>query len=111
MSTKAWSEEEETKLKNLYLNQTQDIEEIAQEFPHKGYRSIISKLVQLKIYQKPEEAQPDKTKTVKLMLRDLEIMLDIEIEGTNLNKKENLKNLVESVTKLYNLAYPTSSVA
>ena len=45
------------------------------------------------------------------MLRDLEIMLDIEIEGTNLNKKENLKNLVESVTKLYNLAYPTSSVA
>ena len=51
MSTKAWSEEEETKLKNLYLNQTQDIEEIAQEFPHKGYRSIISKLVQLKIYQ------------------------------------------------------------
>lgn len=110
MSTKAWSEEEETKLKNLYLNQTQDIEEIAQEFPHKGYRSIISKLVQLKIYQKPEESQPDKTKTVKLMLRDLEVMLNIEIEGTNLNKKENLKNLVESVANLYNLAYPTSSL-
>lgn len=107
MSTKAWSEEEETKLKNLYLNQTQDIEEIAEEFPHKGYRSIISKLVQLKIYQKPKEALPDKTKTVKLMLRDLEIMLNIEIEGTNLNKKENLKNLVESVTNLFNLAYPT----
>jgi len=31
-------------------------------------------------------------------------MLDIEIEGTNLNKKENLKNLVESVTRLYTLA-------
>ena len=37
------------------------------------------------------------------MLIELENMLDIQIEGTNLNKKENLKSLVASVTALYNL--------
>jgi hypothetical protein len=31
------------------------------------------------------------------MLRDLEEMLHIQIEGTNLNKKENLTKLVEAL--------------
>jgi len=33
------------------------------------------------------------------MLRDLETMLDIEIEGTNLNKKSNLTNLVVALER------------
>ena len=31
------------------------------------------------------------------MLRELEDVLEIEIEGVNLNKKENLKNLLDAV--------------
>ena len=41
-------------------------------------------------------------KTVKIMLRELENILEIEIEGVNLNKKENLKNLLESVLRKVN---------
>lgn len=104
MSNKAWTPEDEKTLIALYNEETQDIEKIAEHFPHKTYRSIISKLVQLKIYRKEEEHEPDKTKTVKLMLKELETMLDIRIEGNNLNKKENLKNIVDSVAELYRLA-------
>lgn len=106
MSNKAWTPEDEKTLIGLYKEKTQDIAELAEYFPRKTYRSIISKLVQLKIYRKEDEHEPDKTKTVKLMLRDLEDMLDIEIEGNNLNKKENLKNIVDSVTRLYKIANP-----
>jgi hypothetical protein len=35
--------------------------------------------------------------TVKTMLRDIESLLDIQIEGTNLNKKSNLVNLVTAL--------------
>ena len=34
---------------------------------------------------------------VKTMLRDIESLLDIQIEGTNLNKKSNLVNLVTAL--------------
>jgi hypothetical protein len=102
MSSKTWTTQEEQELKRLYLNETQDIEELGEAFSHKGYRSIISKLVQLKIYKKPEAEAPDKSKTVKLLLRDLERMLDIELDSYNLNKKENLKKLVDAIEILYN---------
>lgn len=103
MSTKAWLEEEEKRLIYLYTQVTDDIQEIGEEFPAKSYRSIISKLVQLKLYKKPEKEQSaEKTKTVKIMLRDLEKMLGVKIETSNLNKKDNLKVLVDAVEKLYN---------
>ena len=35
--------------------------------------------------------------TVKTMLRDIESLLTIQIEGTNLNKKSNLINLVTAL--------------
>ena len=35
--------------------------------------------------------------TVKTMLRDIESLLHIQIEGTNLNKKSNLVNLVTAL--------------
>ena len=100
MSNRAWSQEEERELIRRYENITKDVHELEDYFG-KPYRSVISKLVQLKIYEKPQEEPIDKGKTVKIMLRDLETMLEIEIEGTNLNKKNNLCNLVTAVTTLY----------
>ena len=53
-----------------------DVYKLASHFS-KGYRSVISKLVQLKIYEKPEMNEEDKSQTVKVMLRDLEEILRI----------------------------------
>ena len=36
------------------------------------------------------------------MLRELEDILDIQIQGTNLNKKENLSALLESIKRKVN---------
>lgn len=98
MSIKAWSDIDEQKLIDTYINKTTDVHEIAELF-EKGHRSVISKLVQLKIYKKPDNSDEQKSRTVKMMLRDLEQMLAIRIEGTNLNKKSNLLILVEAVEK------------
>jgi hypothetical protein len=78
-----------------------DVYKLASHFS-KGYRSVISKLVQLKIYEKPEINDGDKSQTVKIMLRDLEEILDIRVDGTNLNKKENLAKLLEAIKKRVN---------
>ena len=97
MSVKAWNNEDEAELIRLYTEEEQkDVHELAAVF-NKGYRSVISKLVQLKIYEKPETEEQDRTQTVKVMLRELETILDIEIEGSNLNKKENLTKLVAAI--------------
>lgn len=97
MSVKAWSDEEEQKLIKMYTDDgLKDVHEIGESFG-KGYRSVISKLVQLKIYEKPQVDEAEKGQTVKVMLRELEQMLGIQIEGTNLNKKENLSQLLNSI--------------
>ena len=97
MSIKAWNDDQETELIKLYTEDgVKDVYELASHFS-KGYRSVISKLVQLKIYEKPEINEEDKSQTVKVMLRELEEILDIEVEGTNLNKKENLNLLLEAI--------------
>ena len=99
MSIKAWNDEQELELIKMYTeNNVKDVYELASHFS-KGYRSVISKLVQLKIYEKPEINEDDKSLTVKVMLRELEDMLEIEIEGTNLNKKENLSILLNAIKK------------
>jgi hypothetical protein len=97
MSIKTWSNDQEEELIRLYTEEgIKDVHELATHFS-KGYRSVISKLVQLKVYEKPQLDEDNKTQTVKTMLRDLEDMLDIEIDGTNLNKKENLVKLVDAL--------------
>ena len=97
MSVKAWSDEQENELISLYTkDDIKDVHELAKHF-EKGYRSVISKLVQLKIYEKPQIGEADKGQTVKVMLRDLEDLLEIQVEGTNLNKKENLYNLLTAI--------------
>lgn len=95
---KNWSIEEEDKLRDLYQNQgITDPFELAEEFENKNHRSVISKLVQMKIYQKPEK-EPLKThNTVKALIKRLEDTLDISIEGFNLTKKENLIMVVEAI--------------
>ena len=97
MSVKAWSDEEEQKLIKMYTDDAiKDVHEIGEHF-NKGYRSVISKLVQLIIYEKPQADEAEKGQTVKVMLRELEQLLEIQIEGTNLNKKENLSQLLNSI--------------
>jgi len=97
MSVKAWNDEQEIELIKLYTEEGQkDVHELANHFS-KGYRSVISKLVQLKIYEKPIIEDEDRSQTVKVMLRELEDMLGIEVDGVNLNKKENLFKLVNAI--------------
>jgi|TARA_Y100000992_G_scaffold280594_1_gene227747 predicted transcriptional regulator len=97
MSVKAWNDEQEIELIKLYNEEgLKDVHELANHFS-KGYRSVISKLVQLKIYEKPVIEDEDKSQTVKVMLRELEEILDIEVDGVNLNKKENLFKLVNAI--------------
>ena len=103
MSIKAWSDEQENELISLYTKDSiKDVHELAKHFG-KGYRSVISKLVQLKIYEKPEIDEADKGQTVKVMLRDLENLLEIQVEGTNLNKKENLFKLLTAIKDVLNV--------
>jgi predicted transcriptional regulator len=102
MSIKTWSSEQEQELVSLYTEQDiKDVYELAEHF-QKGYRSVISKLVQLKVYEKPQLEEEVKPQSVKAMLRELESMLTIDIDGTNLNKKENLTKLVDALRKKLN---------
>lgn len=97
MSIKAWNDKDEAELIRLYTKENiKDVYELSLRFG-KGYRSVISKLVQLKIYQKPEIREQDKAQTVKVMLRALEDILEIRLESPNLNKKENLSMVLEAV--------------
>ena len=65
MSIKAWNDEQELELIKMYTeNDMKDVYELASHFS-KGYRSVISKLVQLKIYEKPEINEEDKSLTVE----------------------------------------------
>lgn len=95
MNNRAWSPEEELELIRLYNEEKLDVVEIADYFEKKP-RSIISKLVQLKIYRKPSDDREDK-RSVKSMVLELEKMLDIEIEGLNLTKKSNLERVVDGI--------------
>jgi transposase-like protein len=95
MNGKAWSPEDELELIKLYTEEELDVVDIAEHFGKKP-RSIISKLVQLKVYQKPEDDKPDK-RSVKSMVIDLEKILGIEIEGLNLTKKSNLEKVVDGI--------------
>ena len=103
MSVKAWNDEQEAELIKMYSEEgIKDVYALASHFA-KGYRSVISKLVQLKIYEKPEVNDEDKSQTVKVMLRELEDILNIRVDGTNLNKKENLSMLLNAIKERINL--------
>lgn len=97
MSIKAWNDRDEAELIRLYTKENiKDVYQLSSIFG-KGYRSVISKLVQLKIYEKPQISDQDKTRTVKVMLRELENTLEIRLESANLNKKENLTMVLDAI--------------
>jgi hypothetical protein len=98
MNNRVWSPEEELELTKLYTEDNKDVVEIADYFEKKP-RSIISKLVQLKIYRKPSEDKEDK-RSVKSMVMELESILNIELDGVNLSKKSNLEKVVYGVKNI-----------
>jgi hypothetical protein len=95
MNVRVWDKEEEEELVKLYCDDGMEVLDIAEYFG-KNNRSIISKLVQLKVYKKPEVDKSGK-RSVKSMIIDLEHMLDITLDGVNLSKKSNLEILVDAV--------------
>lgn len=94
---KIWSDEESEALTKLYIEQKKSVVELSQIFD-RGTRSIISKLVQLKIYNKPI-SESDENQSVKEMLQEIEKLLDIKIEGLSLTRKSNLKALLDSLKR------------
>lgn len=99
MKIKAWEEEDVAELIMLYTDQNQSIEYIAEYFG-KNTRSIISKLVKLKIYKKPDPVKEPK-RSVKQMVNELEDLLDIHLDTVNIYKKQNLEIIVNAIkTKL-----------
>jgi DNA-binding ferritin-like protein len=95
MNVRIWNQEQEAKLLDLYCNEEKSVDDIAEYF-EKNHRSVISKLVQLKVYRKPEAEKPIR-RTVKSMIKELEDILEISIDGVNLSKKENLEVLVDAI--------------
>lgn len=97
---KAWLTEEEEALKVLYTEEEiTDPYQLALIF-NKNHRSVISKLVQLKLYKKPEAES--NTITTKTLLIDLERLLKIDIQGTSVHNKRNLLKIVRAVEKILN---------
>lgn len=96
-----WTEEEEAEIKFLYVEEEQKNVHILASHFDKGYRSIISKLVQLDIYEKPVSTEIV-LPSVKSMLGKIEEVLEIEIEGANLNKKRNLYKLMNALLEKLN---------
>lgn len=99
MASKIWSEDEEKTLSKLYTELEHNIEAVAQKM-NKSPRSIITKLVKMKIYIKPVIEQEEKIR-VKGMIHEIEKLLGIKIEGINIGKKSNLTNILEGVQRLH----------
>jgi hypothetical protein len=95
MNNKVWSDEDEQELIKLYRDDKMDVLDIAEYFG-KNNRSIVSKLVRLKIYIKPNANKSTK-RSVKSMITDIEKMLDITLDGVNLSKRSNLEVLTNAI--------------
>jgi transposase-like protein len=98
MLIKTWSDEDTQRLVELYNQEDLTIDEIGDIF-ERNSRSIISKLVQLRIYKKPLPNKVGK-RTVKTMLVELEDLLDIKLDGLTLSKKSNLEIVVDRIKDL-----------
>jgi transposase-like protein len=104
MNVRVWSPEEEEELVKLYCDDNMGVLEIAEYFG-KNNRSIISKLVQLKVYKKPETDRKNK-RSVKSMIIELEAILGISLDGVNLSRKSNLEILVDAVKLRFDQTTP-----
>lgn len=102
MGIRTWLEEDKEELIELYTSgkMTDPIE--LGEYFGKSHRSVISKLVQLEIYIAPRELRK-KQPSVKEMVRELEIILDIEIDSNTLSKKHTIRDILYSVKNKLNI--------
>lgn len=96
----AWIYEDEETLRALYEEGITDPFQLGLIL-NKNHRAVISKLVQLKIYKKPEEIE-NKIRTTKTLMLDIERLLKIELEGYNIHNKRNLLKIVRGIEKLIN---------
>lgn len=94
MKLKTWEPDEEEELLKLYCVDNWSVIEIAEYFG-KNNRSIISKLVKLKVYKKPEPKT--EKRSVKIMIQELESILGIELDSVNIYKKQNLEAIVDAI--------------
>lgn len=102
MGIKTWCDEDEKELIELYTSgQMTDVYELA-EYYGKGHRSVISKLVQLKIYIAPKDLKKKKP-TVKQMVIELEDILDIQLDNTNLTRKDTMYTILQGIKKKLNI--------
>lgn len=103
MGIVVWQEDEKEELVFKYLNETQNIFELAEYFGV-SHRSIISILTRLKVYRKPIKKG---AVTTKHILFDLEKYLDIQFDISktgvpNMNKKSNLALVVDALREKLN---------
>ena len=104
MGIRQYTDEETSDLEHIYLKVSQDIDEIAEALG-RDRRSVIAKLVSMKIYINPPEKE--KKRTGKMLIRQLEDMLDIRFENhlnslgqINLNGKANLGLIMDAVKQI-----------
>lgn len=109
MGTKKWLDKEKEELRDMYINETQDVRIIAEHFGgKKNYRSVISKLVNMKIYIQPKKDKQLNKTTIKYYISELENLLNIKLENKNnhtrttpdINMKSNLTLILEAVKEL-----------
>lgn len=100
MKIKAWEDEDVVELIKLYTEEGKTVEYLAEYFG-KNNRSIISKLVKLRIYKKVEQDKAPK-RSVKHMIQELEHILDIQLDTINIYKKQNLEIIVDAIKNKIN---------
>lgn len=96
-----WNEEDTNKLLHLYTVEGMNPYAIA-DIMDKNYRSVISKLVQMKIYKKPSDDPEviDRQRTVKQMLIEIEKLLNIKIPHLSFTRKESVEILLNAIKEL-----------
>jgi transposase-like protein len=96
MNIRVWNPEEEAELLQLYVEKKQSVQEIAEYFG-KNDRSIISKLVQLRVYRKLDSSSKPPKRSVKNMLIEIEQLLEVELDSANISKKQNLETILDAI--------------
>ena len=85
-----YTEDEVALISNDYV-EGMSIQDLADKY-NKQPRSLISKLVHLKIYVPPVK---EKCITNKMLYRELEEITDIQFESSSLHKKQDIEKLLE----------------
>ncbi len=96
-----YSKKEEKELVNLYMNEGYDVYQLADHF-NKTHRSIIMKLVTLKVYEMPAKKKPVFRKDLIKRLEDslgIDFIPDEKSQHIDLHRKDNLMMLHGAIKK------------